>query len=72
MFLYFVCVCACVCRDGIRFALRKADESDRPNLGFLEILSEFSHKLMKQDRAQLCVSCIHSLNIKCKKWLRFI
>ncbi|XP_053505502.1 cohesin subunit SA-3 isoform X1 [Ictalurus furcatus] len=40
-------------QDGIRFALREADETDHPNLSFLEILSEFSHKLIKQDRAQL-------------------
>ncbi|XP_017309169.1 cohesin subunit SA-1 isoform X4 [Ictalurus punctatus] len=40
-------------QDGIRFALREADETDHPNLSFLEILSEFSYKLIKQDRAQL-------------------
>lgn len=50
-------------RDGIRFALRESDESDHPNLSFLEILSEFSYKLMKQDRTHLCVSCIHSHSI---------
>ncbi|XP_062874982.1 cohesin subunit SA-3 isoform X2 [Trichomycterus rosablanca] len=40
-------------QDGIRFALRGSEEGDDTNLGFLEILSEFSHKLIKQDRAQL-------------------
>ncbi|XP_060757256.1 cohesin subunit SA-1 [Neoarius graeffei] len=40
-------------QDGIRFALRESDESDHPNLSFLEILSEFSYKLMKQDRTHL-------------------
>ncbi|KAF7698315.1 cohesin subunit SA-1 isoform X2 [Silurus meridionalis] len=38
-------------QDGIRFALRNTD--DHPNTSFLEILSEFSHKLLKQDKAQL-------------------
>ncbi|XP_027027588.1 cohesin subunit SA-3 isoform X1 [Tachysurus fulvidraco] len=46
-------------QDGIRFALREADASDHPNLRFLEILSEFSHKLLKQDRAQL-LNYVHS------------
>ncbi|XP_031654489.1 cohesin subunit SA-2 isoform X3 [Oncorhynchus kisutch] len=41
--------------DGIRFALREAAEVEQPppNLPFLEILSEFSFKLLRQDRAQL-------------------
>ncbi|CAB1337489.1 unnamed protein product, partial [Coregonus sp. 'balchen'] len=40
--------------DGIRFALREAGEEEQPpNLPFLEILSEFSFKLLRQDRAQL-------------------
>nr|XP_046151827.1 cohesin subunit SA-2 isoform X2 [Oncorhynchus gorbuscha] len=40
--------------DGIRFALREATEVEQPpNLPFLEILSEFSFKLLRQDRAQL-------------------
>lgn len=69
MLLHSLFVCMLVCRDGIRFALREADENDQPNLRFLEILSEFSHKLIKQDRAQLCVSCLHSLSIKCEKGL---
>ncbi|XP_076005196.1 cohesin subunit SA-1 [Genypterus blacodes] len=45
--------------DGIRFALRCADEEEeeeeeqRPNLAFFEILSEFSSKVLQQDRNQL-------------------
>ncbi|KAB5554165.1 hypothetical protein PHYPO_G00047050 [Pangasianodon hypophthalmus] len=48
-------------QDGIRFALREDDESDHPNLSFLEILSEFSHKLIKQDRTQL-LDYLHSVS----------
>lgn len=42
-------------RDGIRFAFRVAQEGEEkhPNIAFLEILSEFSFKLLSQDRAQL-------------------
>nr|XP_015195780.1 PREDICTED: cohesin subunit SA-3 [Lepisosteus oculatus]XP_015195781.1 PREDICTED: cohesin subunit SA-3 [Lepisosteus oculatus]XP_015195782.1 PREDICTED: cohesin subunit SA-3 [Lepisosteus oculatus]XP_015195783.1 PREDICTED: cohesin subunit SA-3 [Lepisosteus oculatus] len=42
-------------KDGIRFAFRDLGVGDRPpeNLHFLEILSEFSFKLIKQDRALL-------------------
>ncbi|KAM4732683.1 cohesin subunit SA-1 [Anableps anableps] len=41
--------------DGIRFAFRVAQEGEEehPNVAFLEILSEFSFKLLPQDRAQL-------------------
>uniref|UniRef100_A0A3Q2QQQ3 Cohesin subunit SA n=1 Tax=Fundulus heteroclitus TaxID=8078 RepID=A0A3Q2QQQ3_FUNHE len=41
--------------DGIRFAFRVAPEGEEehPNVAFLEILSEFSFKLLPQDRAQL-------------------
>ncbi|KAL6475866.1 hypothetical protein MHYP_G00143650 [Metynnis hypsauchen] len=40
-------------QDGIQFALRGADEGDHSNLRFLEILCEFSFKLVRQDRTQL-------------------
>ncbi|XP_072550432.1 cohesin subunit SA-3 [Salminus brasiliensis] len=40
-------------QDGIQFSLRGSDEGDRSNLRFLEILSEFSFKLVQQDRTQL-------------------
>ncbi|CAL8357734.1 unnamed protein product [Merluccius merluccius] len=41
--------------DGIRFAFRASEEerAQTPNLAFLEILSEFSFKLIRQDRTQL-------------------
>ncbi|XP_074529935.1 cohesin subunit SA-1 [Halichoeres trimaculatus] len=41
--------------DGIRFAFRSPqDEGEQhPHVAFLEILSEFSFKLLQQDRAQL-------------------
>lgn len=43
------------CRDGIRFAFHEPEEAeDRlPNVAFLEILSEFSYKLLQADRPQL-------------------
>lgn len=42
-------------RDGVRFAFRDPEEGEEqhPNVAFLEILSEFSFKLLQQDRAQL-------------------
>ncbi|KAL7849918.1 hypothetical protein SRHO_G00192670 [Serrasalmus rhombeus] len=40
-------------QDGIQFAARGADEGDHSNLRFLEILCEFSFKLVQQDRTQL-------------------
>lgn len=42
-------------RDGIRFAFRDSQEGEEqhPNVSFLEVLSEFSFKLLQQDRAQL-------------------
>lgn len=42
-------------RDGIRFAFRDQDEGEDclTNVAFLEILSEFSFKLLQADRAQL-------------------
>ncbi|XP_006809016.1 cohesin subunit SA-1 isoform X2 [Neolamprologus brichardi] len=41
--------------DGIRFAFREPQEGEEPNpnVAFLEILSEFSFKLLQPDRAQL-------------------
>ncbi|XP_045885671.1 cohesin subunit SA-1 isoform X1 [Micropterus dolomieu] len=41
--------------DGVRFAFRDPTEGEEqhPNVAFLEILSEFSFKLLQQDRAQL-------------------
>ncbi|XP_072252473.1 cohesin subunit SA-2-like [Leuresthes tenuis] len=41
--------------DGIHFAFRtpQEGEEEHPNLAFLDILSEFSFKLLQQDRAQL-------------------
>ncbi|KAG7269026.1 hypothetical protein CRUP_010741 [Coryphaenoides rupestris] len=41
--------------DGIRFAFRALEKGrgPLPNLAFLEFLSEFSFKLMRQDRTQL-------------------
>ncbi|KAK0147688.1 Cohesin subunit SA-1 [Merluccius polli] len=41
--------------DGVRFAFRASEEerAQTPNLAFLEILSEFSFKLIRQDRTQL-------------------
>ncbi|XP_040904363.1 cohesin subunit SA-1 [Toxotes jaculatrix] len=41
--------------DGIHFAFRESQEGEEqlPNVAFLEILSEFSLKLLQQDRAQL-------------------
>ncbi|XP_056133500.1 cohesin subunit SA-2 [Lampris incognitus] len=42
-------------RDGIDFAFRNSEQGrlHPPNLAFLEILSEFSFKLLHQDRIQL-------------------
>ncbi|XP_029297129.1 cohesin subunit SA-1 [Cottoperca gobio] len=41
--------------DGVRFAFRdpREGEAQHVNVAFLEILSEFSFKLLQQDRAQL-------------------
>nr|XP_019937625.1 PREDICTED: cohesin subunit SA-1-like [Paralichthys olivaceus]XP_019937710.1 PREDICTED: cohesin subunit SA-1-like [Paralichthys olivaceus] len=41
--------------DGIHFALRgpQEEEEQLPNVAFLEILSEFSFKLLQQDRVQM-------------------
>ncbi|XP_070769672.1 cohesin subunit SA-1-like [Enoplosus armatus] len=41
--------------DGIRFAFRDPQEGEEqyPNMAFLEILSEFSFKLLQPDRTQL-------------------
>ncbi|KTG03684.1 hypothetical protein cypCar_00032125 [Cyprinus carpio] len=50
-------------QDGIRFASQGLDEGDLMNLSFLEILSEFSFKLLQPERKQLSVlrkSVIHS------------
>lgn len=39
-------------RDGIKFAFRVPEDGSKqlPNADFLEILSEFSFKLLQQDR----------------------
>ncbi|XP_060935180.1 cohesin subunit SA-1 [Limanda limanda] len=44
--------------DGIRFAFRDPQEGEEPlrNVAFLEILSEFSFKLLQKDRAQMAAS----------------
>ncbi|KAM9357284.1 cohesin subunit SA-3 [Symphorus nematophorus] len=41
--------------DGVHFAFRDPQEGEQqhPNVSFLEILSEFSFKLLQQDRTQL-------------------
>ncbi|XP_030251378.1 cohesin subunit SA-1 isoform X2 [Sparus aurata] len=43
--------------DGVSFAFREPQEGEKqhPNVAFLEILSEFSFKLLQPDRAQLAV-----------------
>lgn len=42
------------CRDGIEFAFKyqnqKGQDYPPPNLAFLEVLSEFSSKLLRQDK----------------------
>lgn len=58
MCLWFVLMCffLSVCfRDGIHFAFRDPQEGQEkhPNVDFLKILSEFSFKLVQNDRAQL-------------------
>ncbi|XP_053735252.1 cohesin subunit SA-1 isoform X2 [Synchiropus splendidus] len=42
--------------DGIRFALKDANEEQQPNVAFLEILSQFSSKLVLQDRMDIASS----------------
>lgn len=44
-----------VSRDGIRFAFRDPEEGEKqyPSVSFLEILSEFSFKLLQDDRSKL-------------------
>lgn len=44
-----------VSRDGIRFAFRDPEEGEEqyPSVSFLEILSEFSFKLLQDDRSKL-------------------
>ena len=43
-----------LCRDGIEFAFKyqnpKGPEYPPPNLAFLEVLCEFSSKLLRQDK----------------------
>lgn len=53
--LELLCVGFFIFRDGIRFAFHEPEEGeDRlPNVAFLEILSEFSFKLLQADRPQL-------------------
>ncbi|EMP42640.1 Cohesin subunit SA-1 [Chelonia mydas] len=45
-------------RDGIEFAFKyqnqKGQEYPPPNLAFLEVLSEFSSKLLRQDKKTVC------------------
>lgn len=53
--LFFISVCLCATlRDGIEFAFKDPSpqgEGGPPlNLAFLDILSEFSSKLMRQDK----------------------
>ena len=42
------------CRDGILFSIANTDTNDLtkppPNISFLEVLCEFTNKLMKQDK----------------------
>ncbi|XP_067312828.1 cohesin subunit SA-1 isoform X4 [Pseudorasbora parva] len=54
-------------QDGMRFACQGLDKGDLKNLSFLEILSEFSFKLLQPERKQLvadlrrvCSSALHS------------
>lgn len=58
-FLVFCCKCLNMfiflyCRDGIEFAFKyqnqKGQDYPPPNLAFLEVLSEFSSKLLRQDK----------------------
>lgn len=46
---------ASLLRDGVRFAFREPAEGEeqQANVAFLEILSEFSFKLLQQDRVHL-------------------
>lgn len=62
LFIYFnLFCCKCLnmliflyCRDGIEFAFKyqnqKGQDYPPPNLAFLEVLSEFSSKLLRQDK----------------------
>lgn len=59
VFLFFCCKCLNMfiflyCRDGIEFAFKyqnqKGQDYPPPNLAFLEVLSEFSSKLLRQDK----------------------
>ena len=47
-------VCVCLFRDGIEFAFKEPSPQGEGNpplhLAFLDILSEFSSKLMRQDK----------------------
>uniref|UniRef100_A0A8P4KEU1 Cohesin subunit SA n=1 Tax=Dicentrarchus labrax TaxID=13489 RepID=A0A8P4KEU1_DICLA len=51
--------------DGIRFAFRDPQEGEEqhPNVAFMEILSEFSFKLLQQDRTQLFFGLCPPLSI---------
>lgn len=46
---------SCVSRDGICFAFQPPEEGleQNTNVNFLEILSEFSFKLLQEDRSKL-------------------
>lgn len=48
--VYDIMMCV-TCRDGVRFAFRESEEEEEryPNVIFLEVLCEFSFKLLQQD-----------------------
>ena len=49
----------CCFRDGILFSIANVDPTDMtkapPNIAFLEVLCEFTNKLMKQDKKTVYV-----------------
>lgn len=51
---FTICIFFLYYRDGIEFAFKyqnqKGQEYPPPNLAFLEVLSEFSSKLLRQDK----------------------
>ncbi|KAG1934625.1 cohesin subunit SA-2 [Pimephales promelas] len=58
-------------QDGVRFASQGLEKGDLMNLGFLEILSEFSFKLLQPERKQLaadlrrvCSSALNSVFVR--------
>lgn len=78
--LKYLLVFYCCCRDGIEFAFKEPNpqgESHPPlNLAFLDILSEFSSKLLRQDKRTVYVFArntlfnfvLESLKINCYTW----